>query len=103
MSAALAAGSTEAALADLPGLGAVSARMLVDAGIADVATLKRLGPSETWRRLRFRHGRRVTANFIYALECAIRGIHWRALEHARKAELREQARDIAAQMAKAAP
>ncbi|MFM9941334.1 MAG: TfoX/Sxy family DNA transformation protein [Hyphomicrobiaceae bacterium] len=86
-------------LANLPSLGKTSAAMLVEAGIADVATLRRLGPVECYRRLRFRYGRRVTSNFIYALECAVRGIDWKSLDVARKADLKHAAREVAADLA----
>ena len=81
-------------LADLPGLGRVSARMLIEAGVADVTALRGLGAIECYRRLRFRHGRRVTTNFLYALECAILGIDWRQLAPDRKSRLRTEARSI---------
>ena len=82
------------ALAALPSLGRTSAQMLIEVGVPDKATLKRLGPQACFRALRFRFGRRVSTNFIYALECAIRGIAWRALEPRRKAKLRAAAQDI---------
>ena len=82
----------ETALAALPGLGKTSARMLTEAGVRDVETLCALGPIEAYRRLKFHHGRRVTLNFAYALDCAILGIHWRALGADRKAQIRAAAR-----------
>jgi TfoX-like protein len=82
------------ALAALPSLGRTSAQMLIEVGVVDEATLRRLGPQAGFRALRFRFGRRVSTNFIYALECAIRGIGWRALAPRRKAELRAAAQDI---------
>ena len=82
------------ALAALPSLGRTSAQMLIDAGVPDEATLKRLGPEASFRALRFHFGRRVSTNFIYAIECAIRGIGWRMLEPARKAALRAAAKSI---------
>lgn len=88
-----------AALAALPSLGKVSAQMLVEAGIPDVETLRHLGPIEGYRRLRFFHGRRVTLNFVYALECAILGIDWRDLSAGRKAQLRAEARAAEAELA----
>ena len=82
------------ALAALPSLGITSAQMLIDVGVRDEATLRAMGPEACFRSLRFRFGRRVSINFIYALECAIRGIVWKMLEPARKAALREAARRI---------
>lgn len=82
------------ALAALPSLGITSAQMLTDVGIGDEATLRATGPEACFRSLRFHFGRRVSINFIYALECAIRGIGWKMLKSARKAALREAARRI---------
>src|SRR5262245_39499553 len=79
------------ALAALPSLGRTSAQMLIEIGVPDEAALKRLGPQACFRALRFRFGRRVSTNFIYALECAIRRIAWRALEPHRKDTLRAAA------------
>lgn len=83
-------------LAALPSLGLVSARMLIEADIPDVDTLRRLGVIECYRRLRFHHCKRATLNFAYALECAIHGLHWRDLSAERKAEIKAQARAIEA-------
>ena len=82
------------ALAALPSLGLTSAQMLVDVGIKDEAALRTMGPEGCFRSLRFHFGRQVSTNFIYALECAIRGIAWKKLEPARKTALREAARRI---------
>ena len=82
------------ALAALPSLGVTSAQMLIDVGIKDDVTLRAMGPEACFRSLRFHFGRRVSTNFIYALECAIQGIGWKMLEPARKAALREAARRI---------
>ena len=75
--------------------------MLIEAGIEDVETLRRLGPIEAYRRLRFFHGQRVTVNFAYALECAILGMDWRLLGADRKAQLKTQARAAQAELAAA--
>src|SRR5215510_7467218 len=96
-------GSNLAALAALPSLGRTSAQMLIEVGIPDEAALKRLGPQACFRALRFRFGRRVSTNFIYALECAIRRIAWRALEPRRKLALRAAAQDIVLDLEGAPP
>src|SRR5215510_1844445 len=96
-------GSNLAALAALPSLGRTSAQMLIEVGIPDEAALKRLGPQACFRALRFRFGRRVSTNFIYALECAIRRIAWRALEPHRKATLRAAAKEIILDLESAPP
>jgi hypothetical protein len=82
------------ALAALPSLGLTSAQMLIDAGVQNVAMLRKMAPEACFRALRFRFGRRVSINFIYAIECAVRGIGWKTLEPARKAALRDAASDI---------
>ncbi len=82
------------ALAALPSLGRTSAQMLIDAGVPDVATLRAMGPEACFRALCFRFGRRVSINFIYAIECAIKGIAWKMLAPARKVALRDAAKSI---------
>lgn len=89
-------------LAALPSLGLISAQMLIDVGIRDVKTLRKLGVMACYRRLRFHFGKRVTVNFAYALECAIRDLHWRALEPERQAEIKVAALQIARELEQAA-
>ncbi len=91
-----------AALAALPSLGPASAQMLIEAGIPDVKTLRRLGVLASYRRLRFHFGKRVTTNFAYAIECALRGMDWRALEPERKAAIKAAVQKIAAELEVAA-
>jgi DNA transformation protein len=76
--------------------------MLIDAGIPDVKTLRKLGPIDAFRRLRFHFGKRVSTNFAYAIECALRGMDWRLLEPARKAELKEATHRIATELERSA-
>ncbi len=92
----------KAALAALPSLGPTSAHMLIEAGIPDVKTLRRLGVLASYRRLRFHFGKRATTNFAYAIECALRGMDWRALEPERKAEIKKAVQKIAAELEAAA-
>jgi DNA transformation protein and related proteins len=89
-------------MAALPSLGLTSAQMLVEAGVSDASTLRQLGAVECYRRLRFHHGKRATINFVYALECACRGLDWRLLEPERKAELRREAKAVAAELERSA-
>lgn len=88
-------------LAALPSLGRISARRLIEADVSDVETLRRLGPIESYRRLRFFRGKLVSLNFLYALECAIHGLDWRLLSQERKAELKAGARIIETQLSRA--
>jgi hypothetical protein len=76
--------------------------MLIDAGIPNVKAMRTLGTIACYRRLRFHFGKRVTVNFAYALECAIRGLHWRALEPERQAEIKAAAQLVARELAEAA-
>lgn len=84
------AGAAE--LAALPNLGPRSTAMLCEIGIDDVAALRRAGTLGAYRALRFRFGRAATMNFLYALEGALIGVDWRALEPSRREELRAAAR-----------
>ena len=92
----------ERELALLSGLGPTSARMLIEAGVSNVSALRAMGVEQAYRRLRFRHGRRVTTNFIYALETALLGIPWTALDVDRKAQLKEIAGAIVRELEKQA-
>ncbi len=83
-------------LSDLPSLGATSAELLSQVGILDAESLRELGSIECFTVLRTRFGKRITVNWIYALECAIRDMNWRLLHPERKAELRAAARQVIA-------
>ncbi len=85
-------------LAKLPSLGATSAALLAEVGIEDYATLAGHGAIGSFTVLRMRFGKRITVNWVYALECAIRGLDWRLLEQSRKAELKAAAKDVIAQL-----
>ena len=74
-----------------PGIGPVTERRLIAVGIADLATLRRLGAVQAYRRLKFRYGKDVTLNALYGLEAVITGCHWQAIGDARKAALKEAA------------
>lgn len=81
-------------LAALPCLGPASARMLIEAGVETPAQLKKLGALKAYRALRFTHGRRAGPAYLYALDNAIAGRHWRAFTEARLAELKPHAARI---------
>ncbi len=81
-------------LSDLPSLGETSAELLRQVGIQDVVTLKAHGPVASYRALRAQFGKRITVNWVYALECAIESISWRMLTPERKAELRAAAHAV---------
>jgi hypothetical protein len=60
--------------------------------------LRKIGPEEAWRRLRFAHGKRVTLTWIYALDIAVRGIPWTELSEARARKLRAAAEAIISEL-----
>jgi DNA transformation protein len=82
----------------MPSLGKASAELLADVGITSPEILRKIGPKEAWRRLRFAHGKRVTVTWIYALDIAIRGIRWQALSEARARRLKAAAERIRAEI-----
>jgi DNA transformation protein and related proteins len=79
-------------------LGPASAEMLIEAGVETPDQLRAMGAVEAYRRLRFACGRRATATFLYSLDVAIRGIHWKDLEPERMAQLRTIALAIQAEI-----
>ncbi len=93
------AGADAAGLAAMSSLGKASARMLIQAGVKTPAQLKKIGAEEAYRRLRFTFGRRATATYLYALDIAVRGVHWADLADARMAKLKAAAARIQAEIA----
>ena len=82
------------ALAALPSLGPTSAKLLAEVGINNFNALQDHGSIGSYTVLRAQFGKRITVNWIYAIECALQGIHWRLLTETRKSELRAAAREI---------
>ena len=74
------------ALAVLPNLGPVSARRLAEAGITSVATLRRLGAIEAWRRVRA-HWPGASLNLLWALEGALTGRGWQEVARTERTRL----------------
>lgn len=75
----------------MQGLGPVTAKRLAEIGIHNPAELRAVGAVAAFRALRFRFGRDVTANALYALDAAIRDVHWREVDEPTKARLRREA------------
>lgn len=90
-------------LAALPCLGPASARMLIEAGVETPAQLKKLGPADAYRKLRFTFGKRAGAPYLYALDNAIAGRPWRGFTHERMNELKPLALQIQAELEGPAP
>lgn len=78
-------------IAQMRNLGPATARMLGEIGIVDSMGLARTGSVAAYRQLKFRFGRHVSLNALYAMEAALRGCDWRALDADSKAELRAAA------------
>jgi len=60
-------------------VGPVTRRWLEAAGLRDLEALKAVGALEAWRRVH-ETGANPSLNLFYALEGAIRGVRWDALE-----------------------
>ena len=71
-------------------IGPTSSRELSEIGIENRDQLRALGIEETTRRLLFRFGseKKISLNYLYALEGAIHDRDWRDITPARKQDLR---------------
>jgi hypothetical protein len=78
---------------ELRNLGPVSTEWLRAAGIRTVRDLDAYGSIEAFRLVRS-YGFRASLNLLYALEAALLGIHWTALPHERRAQLRAAAKTL---------
>ena len=81
---------TGTAMDQLPNVGPITARRLAEVGISSQAVLQDVGSVEAYVRLRFRFGRLVTLNALWAMEAALLGIDWRHLSDERKGELAQR-------------
>jgi DNA transformation protein len=79
-----------------PGIGPVTEKRLIEVGIKDLASLRRLGTVKAYQRLKFRYGKAVTLNALYGLEAVLLHCHWRAIPAKRKEELKTAAHRIPA-------
>ena len=78
-------------VAALSSLGPVTAARLAEVGIDRPEQLIEAGAVGAYQQLKFRFGKLVTLNYLYALDAAVRNVHWREIDDARKAELRRAA------------
>jgi len=71
-------------------IGPTSSRELSEIGIENRDQLRALGIEETTRRLLFRFAseKKISLNYLYALEGAIHDRDWRDITPARKQEIR---------------
>lgn len=72
----------------LSNLGPYMARCLAEIDVRSAGELRALGSVEAYARLKFRFGREMSLNALWAMDAALAGIHWQQVSEARKAELR---------------
>jgi len=78
--------------AKLKNLGPSTARMMAEIDVHTVDQLRELGSVETYRRLKFQFGNRVTLVALYALEAALLDRHWLELSAGERLALKEAAK-----------
>ncbi|OCC04982.1 hypothetical protein BA190_11380 [Labrys sp. WJW] len=69
---------------DMRNLGPVTERMLVEVDICSPEDLRRPGAVAAYRRLKFRFGRGISLNALYALEGALSDRDWREIDRGLK-------------------
>ena len=72
----------------LKNIGPATSRWLAEVGITTERELNALGAVGAYQRLQHLTSHPVTLTGLYALEGALRGVHWNALDDAVKQELR---------------
>lgn len=75
---------------DLHGLGPFIAWHLAEIGLAHEDELRSPGAVETYARLRFRFGRKITLNALWALDGALSGTGLRNLPDERNQQLKSE-------------
>lgn len=68
-------------------LGPASQAWLAEIGIHDIEQIRAIGAVETYARLRFRFGGKISRNMLHALAAALADIDRRQLTPAQKAQL----------------
>ncbi len=76
---------------ELKNIGPVTARLLCEVGIETERQLRAIGPVTAYCRLKHMAPRQITFVCLYALEGAMREIHWNKILGPRKEALRHQA------------
>lgn len=76
-------------LIELPNIGKTLAKKLNNIGILNEQDLKQLGSEKALIKIATIENSGACINMIYALEGAIQGIRWHALDKERKLELKE--------------
>ncbi len=75
---------------DMRNLGPKMALWLAAVDIHTAEDLRTLGSVGAYRRLKFRFGKEITLNALYAMEAALRDCDWRALSPETKQALLDQ-------------
>ena len=78
---------------DMRNIGPKSRAWLAEIDIHNLQELQALGAVETYARLRFRFGNKITRNMLHALAGALASVDWRMLSLEHKAELDGQAEE----------
>lgn len=76
-------------LSDLPNLGPVSAKLLLEAGFENFNQIKEFGAATTFLRVE-RLGKPVSNNLLWALQGAIEGVDWRGIDSRKKQQLLDE-------------
>lgn len=74
----------------LPNLGPYMAKRLAEVDIVSAADLQVIGPVEAYARLKFRFGKEITLNALWALDGAVSGEDWRQISPGRKTALKAE-------------
>lgn len=78
----------ESRLQELPNLGPFMVGRLEEIGLSSVDALRQAGAVHTYSQLKFRFGREITLNALWALDGALSGTDWRAISPERKVALK---------------
>lgn len=81
-------------LAELLNIGPRTARRLIDLGIADEASLRRIGAVAAYRALKFADPKGTTLVALLALHGALTDTHWNRLPAETKTALRAEVASI---------
>ena len=68
-------------ISQLKNLGPKSETQLADIGIGSAEALADMGAVEAYVRLKIQAQAHISANFLYAMEAALRDSHWREISH----------------------
>ncbi len=76
---------------DMRNLGPAMDKWLAEVEIYTAEDLQEIGVIEAYHRLKFRFGKEITLNALYAMHAALLDCDWRELQPETKTQLRQQA------------